>query len=278
MTWSTPKIGMEPTTSVLELFGPSRPLNSPLRAQAVPVRRSRRLAAQRGLTFIEMAIVLVISGLMLEMVVKGQELIHNARVRDIISQQTDAEQAFLAFRDRFQALPGDYASASTHVNCGPTPCLNGDGNGRVEPGTGGAIHEDILAWQHLSAAGFVTGDYRMLNASVTAPSPDNTPSNLYGGYLQIALDNVWGYSANTQVRHNLKTGNSVPAAVLTEVDRKIDDGRPGSGRFQFSIYAGAGMAPPVGGAPNGCTDADSAAASWNALSGSDNCGAATLLY
>jgi hypothetical protein len=124
---------------------------------------------------IEISIVLVIR-LMLQMVVKGQALIHNARVHDIMTQQTESEQAFLAFQDRFRAIPGDYPSASTNLNCGSTPCLDGNGNGRIEPGTGGAIHEDILAWQHLSAAGFLKGGYRMLNAGVTTPSPDNTNS------------------------------------------------------------------------------------------------------
>ena len=47
-------------------------------------------------------------------------------------------------------------------------CLNGNGNGLVEPGTGGAIHEEILAWQHLSAAGFLRGNYQMPTASITA--------------------------------------------------------------------------------------------------------------
>src|SRR4030095_6337542 len=138
------------------------------RSTSPPPEHSRRRVAQRGLTMIEISIVLVISGLIIQMVVKGQELIHNARVHDIITQQTESEQAFLAFQDRFRAVPGDYPSASTNLNCAPTPCLDGNGNGRIEPGTGGAIHEDILAWQHLSAAGFVKGDYRMLNAGVTA--------------------------------------------------------------------------------------------------------------
>ena len=226
---------------------------------------------------IETTIVVVITGLLLEFVVKGQELIQNARVRDIVSQQNAAEAAFLAFQDRFRAPPGDYAGASTNINCGASACLNGNGNGRIEPGTGGAIHEEILAWQHLSAAGFLAGDYQMLNAAVTVPTPDNTPSNVFLGYMEIAFDSNWGYSGNSVARHNIKTGNYIPAAVLAEVDRKIDDGRAGSGRFQFSTYAGAGTAPVLGGTPNGCADANSAAASW-IVGGSDNCGAASLLY
>src|SRR6185503_10966993 len=79
-------------------------------------------------------------------------------------------------------------------------------------------------------------------------------------------------------RHNIKTGNYVPVEVLAEVNQKTDDGKPGSGRLQFSTYAGAGDPPPVGGAANACTDADSTSASWLQTGGADNCGAATLLY
>jgi hypothetical protein len=74
---------------------------------------------------------------------------------------------------------------------------------------------------------------------------------VYGAYLQIVFDNAWGYSTNTTPRHNIRGGNLVPAAIVAEVDRKIDDGRPGSVRFQFSLYAGAGTAPSVGSTPNG---------------------------
>ncbi len=240
-------------------------------------RRSLHRLAPRGLTLVETAIILVMVGLLIEFVVKGRELVQNARVRDIISQQGAAESAFLAFQDRFLALPGDYSAANANISCGTSPCLNGNGNGRIEPGTGGAIHEEILAWQHLAAAGFINGRFEMASPTVTAPAPDNTPSSVFGGYLEIVTDNRWGYSGNTASRHNIKTGNYVSAAVLAEVDRKIDDGRPGTGRLRFSTYAGAGPAPAIGGTPNGCTDADSVSASWLEANGSDNCGAATLI-
>ena len=236
-----------------------------------------RLRACVGFTLVEVAILLVMVGLLIMGVMRAQQLILNARVRDFIAQQDEVERAVLAFEDRFRALPGDYASASADIDCKPVACLNGNGNGRVEPATGGAIHEDILAWQHLSAAGFLRADYKMLDSGVASPTPDNTPSSRFGGYFQIAFDSNWGHTGNTIERHNIKTGNYVPAAVLAEVDRKIDDGLPGAGRFQFSTYAGAGDPPPVGGTANGCTDADSPLAAWLERDGSDNCGAATLL-
>ena len=229
-------------------------------------------AYSRGLTLVDVAIALVAIGLLIGGLARGQELIQNARVRDFMARQDAVEQAVLAFQDRFQALPGDYAQASANIGCGPGGCLNGNGNGRVEPGTDGAIHEDILAWQHLSAVGFLRESYQMLDPSVSVATPENNPSSVYGGYLQIAFDSAWG--ATTTSGHNIKTGNYVPAVVLAEVDRRIDDGLPGAGRFQFSTYAGAGS-PPVAGNAGGCVSSDSPTGTW--LHSSDNCGAATLL-
>src|SRR6187401_2595076 len=81
---------------------------------------------QSGFTLIEIAIVLVIIGLLLGGVLKGQELITGARVRNLIQQQDGVKAAFFGFQDRYRALPGDYAAAGTNIN-GVT--INGDGNG-----------------------------------------------------------------------------------------------------------------------------------------------------
>ena len=83
----------------------------------------------RGFTLIEIAIVLVIIGLLLGGVLKGQELITSARVRNLISQQDGIKAAFFGFQDRFRALPGDYAAATTNI-AGVSD--NGNGNGRIE--------------------------------------------------------------------------------------------------------------------------------------------------
>src|SRR5690242_21667536 len=94
----------------------------------------------QGFTLIEIAIVLVIIGLLLGGVLKGQELITGARVRNLISQQDGVKAAYFGFLDRFRALPGDYASATTTITgvstasgCGlGTSIGNGNGNGQIE--------------------------------------------------------------------------------------------------------------------------------------------------
>src|SRR5215510_8729844 len=104
----------------------------------------------KGFTLIEIAIVLVIIGLLLGGVLKGQELITGARVRNLISQQDGIKAAFFGFQDRYRALPGDYAAAQTNIT---GVSGNGNGNGRIEnaaTGTDVIEHEEIRVWNHLT--------------------------------------------------------------------------------------------------------------------------------
>jgi len=239
----------------------------------LPASPDKELATMRnlskGFTLIEIAIVLVIIGLLLGGVLKGQELITGARVRNLISQQDGIKAAFFGFQDRYRALPGDYAAASTNI-AGVT--IAGNGNGRIEPGTGGALHEEILVWNHLTAAGFLNGSYTMANSSVSAPAASNNPVNPYSVYLTLIYDNAYG-TGTPPTKHNLKTGSQVPVEIMAEVDRKIDDGQPYTGGFQFSTFAPTGFTVPVGVGANGCITASN---TWDITTGSTNCGGVTL--
>ena len=229
-----------------------------------------------GFTLIEIAIVLVIIGLLLGGVLKGQELITGARVRNLISQQDGVKAAFFGFQDRYRALPGDYASADTNINCSPA-CVNGNGNGRIEAPTitPAGIYEDLQAWSHLTGAGFLNGSYSA-GSGVTAPTDATSPKNPYSVYMQIVYDGVYGNGTTSTpqpARHNVKTGSQIPVEIIAEVDRKIDDGNPLSGAFQFSTYAPATfVAPGIG----NCVSA-TPGTPWKFGGGETNCGAASLL-
>lgn len=228
------------------------------------------MSTQKGFTLIEIAIVLVIIGLLLGGVLKGQELITSARVRNLISQQDGIKAAFYGFQDRYRALPGDYAQASTNI---PNVSVNGNGNGRIEADNGDGVHEDILVWDHLSHAGFINGTYVY---DADGPKDTTNPKNPYGIYMQLVYDGVYGTGSGGQngtpstARHNLKTGGQIPVALLAEVDRKIDDGNALQGSFQFSLYAGNGTAPT----PADCYDNESGV--WLATGNATNCGGASL--
>jgi prepilin-type N-terminal cleavage/methylation domain-containing protein len=223
-------------------------------------------ASVKGFTLIEIAIVLVIIGLLLGGVLKGQELITGARVRNLIAQQDGIKAAFFGFQDRYRALPGDYAAASGNLNCSGG-CPGGNGNGRIEDG---GPHEEIFVWTHLTAAGFLNGSY---SATSTTAAVDlgNTPTNPYSTYVELVYDNDYGDTASPPTsRHNLKTGNEVPVEIVAEVDRKIDDGKPFAGAFQFSGFAGGGGTPPL---DIDCVDAGN----WFISNSITNCGGASLL-
>src|SRR6266511_487407 len=109
---------------------------------------------QTGFTLIEIAIVLVIIGLLLGGVLKGQELITGARVRNLISQQDGVKAAYFGFLDRFRALPGDYSNASANITgistagaCADATAGAGNGNGNGQISAAGPAYESILAWE-----------------------------------------------------------------------------------------------------------------------------------
>ena len=224
---------------------------------------------QSGFTLIEIAIVLVIIGLLLGGVLKGQELITSARVRNLISQQDGIKAAYFGFLDRFRSLPGDYSLASTNI-ANVAVGANGNGNGQIESVLGGgAIDEHIAVWDHLSKAGFINGSYTY---AALPETPATVPANPYVRYIQLIYDNAYG-TGTPALRHNIKTGNQIPSEILSEIDRKIDDGNPVGGVFQFSPYnGGAGGTTPTGGVAGQCY----IGTTWTAPTVS-NCGAASLL-
>ena len=231
---------------------------------------------QAGFTLIEIAIVLVIIGLLLGGVLKGEELITSARVRNLISQQDGVKAAFFGFQDRFRALPGDYTGAVVNIaNISTAACGSGvgNGNGRIEAG-----NEARLAWEHLSKSGFITGRF----TCAATDSATTTPVNSYGIYLQVVYDGIYGAGSTgtpAPPRHNVKTGAQVPVEIIAEMDRKVDDGRPNSGGFQFSRYQGNAAAAPTGNSTSApaCTSANAATGIWNATNGSTNCGGSSLM-
>ena len=232
---------------------------------------------QQGFTLIEIAIVLVIIGLLLGGILKGQELITSARVRNLISQQDGIKAAFYGFQDRYRALPGDYAAATTNIQ-GLGANQNGNNNGRVEvtatPVGGSVVQEHILAWAHLSRSGFINGNYIF----ATTESDTTTPKNPYGRPVRLAYDSTYGDPAATNpARHNLKSGNQIPVEITAEVDRKIDDGKPMTGSFVFSNYIDGTATLTAPGAAPACVTATPF--NWQLTGGttSVDCGGTSLM-
>ena len=226
-----------------------------------------------GFTLIEIVIVLAIIGLLVGGMLKGQEMIAAARARSLISDMEAVKAAYLGFRDRYRALPGDYGQASMNIP-GVSALADGNSNGLITASgiAGATIDEHIAAWEHLSKSGFINASFAY------SPAPETTasaPTNPYARFLQLSYDNAYG-SGTSSMAHNVKTGNQIPSDMLAEVDRKIDDGVATTGSFRFSAYDGGGTGgtAPVGA---GTCYAASGNAVWSSTSPAHNCGGASLL-
>ena len=124
----------------------------------------------------------------------------------------------------------------------------------------------------MSKAGFITGSY---TCASNVNDVTNTPANIYNAYVQIVYDGIYGITSLGTARHNIKTGPQIPVAIIAELDRKIDDGLPYTGTFQFSVWAGGGT--PASEAASCTTAASATTGVWNAITNVTNCGGSSGL-
>src|SRR3954463_11292399 len=85
---------------------------------------------QAGFTLVEIAIVLVIIGLLLGGILKGQEMITQAKIKNVVADFSGISAAYYGYQDRYRAIPGDDGQAATRWTT-PTAAVSGDANGIV---------------------------------------------------------------------------------------------------------------------------------------------------
>jgi prepilin-type N-terminal cleavage/methylation domain-containing protein len=175
---------------------------------------------QSGFTLVELAIVLVIIGLILGAVLKGQEMISNGKIKSVANDLKGVASAYYAYQDRYKAIPGDDAQAANHVSNGTA----GDGNGLIKgtySASGGPLSIDTESqnfWQHARSSGFLAG-----NGSDPA-------TNSAGGLLGVqGVDNTFGMSGN------VVCAGSIPWKIAQAVDIMIDDGNGNTGLVRAGI-------------------------------------------
>jgi len=208
---------------------------------------------QGGFTLVEIAIVLMIVGLLIGGILRGQELIQSARVRNIIDQKSAIQTAYIGFLDRYRMLPGDLTATQAGIvgngaqfGAAGSP---GSGDGLITIGT-----ESTLFFQNLTASGFLSCGACMsvvvaAGGSGPASTINNSPINVYGSPLSVGhvASNTAGsliewFDAAAVTRLVVATGGGIPSQVLAEVDRKADDGLPSSGQLHFAAGSGATLA------------------------------------
>ena len=170
----------------------------------------------------------------MERVLQGPGAGHRVLVRNLICRAgRRSSTAIFGFQDRFRALPGDYRDSHEPTSAAALPRRQRQRSHRGRR-RGQGIHSGVDAPDR----GGLSERRLRGHQQHHRPGPDNSPTNIFGAYLQVIYDENWGHSGNTTMRHNIKTGNQIPVELLAEIDRKTDDGRPSKGRFQFSPYSG----------------------------------------
>ena len=182
---------------------------------------------QSGFTLVEIAIVLVIIGLLLGGVLKGQELINSARAKSIVNDLRNTATMVTAYQDRFRALPGDDAAASSHLQ-NTTSAENGNGNGTIEGNFDSSTitDESSKLWAHLRRANLASGDATLAN--------DWQPRNSDGGRIGVTSS----APATGMYGRLFVCQAAVSGRVALQVDTTMDDGNPATGSVRFGSMTG----------------------------------------
>lgn len=195
--------------------------------------------AQSGFTLIEIAIVLVIIGLLLGGVLKGQELINSAKVKNLASDFKNIPVFIYGYQDKFKALPGDDAAVVAHVNgtLATTPAGK-QGNGIIDGNWDSttASDESVVFWQHVRLAGLAPGE-TTVNA---AAGNTYIPRNAVGGI--IGITNSGANLPITGLRGTyIVCSASIAGKFAKQLDTTLDDSNTAAGSMRVLNPA----APPA---------------------------------
>ena len=195
------------------------------------MRNVKIAGSQSGFTLIEIAVVLVIIGLLLGGVLQGQQLIENSRVKSATNDFNGIAAAAFSYQDRYGRLPGDDpgtgATATDLQGRGDSwaSTADGDGDGVVD-----GVLTDVFAgtaevgdfFQHLRAAGFIQGDASLVDDQAL-------PSNPFGG-----LTSVTAAAANGMAGIKICMSN-VGGSASIALDTQLDDSDPDNGRLRATL-------------------------------------------
>lgn len=182
----------------------------------------------KGFTLVEIAIVLVIIGLLLGGILKGQEMITQAKIKNVIADVSGVSAAMYGYQDRYKALPGDDKSADRW-----TGATKGNGDGLIVGAwTAAAGTESVEFWDHLGRAGFISsqGAVNPFNAvsgkmGVQTGDGANPPAG-------ILSDGAAAPATPTKFSALMMCSANLPDKIAISVDAQMDDGNGKTGNVR----------------------------------------------
>ncbi|MEJ0010552.1 MAG: prepilin-type N-terminal cleavage/methylation domain-containing protein [Alphaproteobacteria bacterium] len=221
---------------------------------------------RQAFTLVELAIVLVIIGLLVGGVLTGADLIKSAQLYALNRDKVDVVTAAMTFRDKYGRMPGDWmhatdtfgilAGTGADATCQNTPTpagsiatCNGNGNDHIDTSVVSG-DEMFRFYQQLGAAGLIKGNYTGTSgtnssytngdvATVNMPETHRAGTVMFVGYSTGFAGNasLFAYSSG-HVMYFIyappATGATLNSYIFTpsddsRLDAKFDDGFPGTG-------------------------------------------------
>jgi prepilin-type N-terminal cleavage/methylation domain-containing protein len=200
--------------------------------------------AEAGFTLVEIAIVLVIIGLLLGGILKGQEMITQAKIKNAINDFNGVSVAITSYQDRYRALPGDDPRADTRWTVQAPAKGDGDGviagkyNATVAGAAPAGTEESNLFWQHLRIAGFVPG---LTTGAGSGAQPQNASAGIVGVQNAVNPGVGLGFTGLTICSSN------IPDKVAIAMDTQMDDSNSQTGQVRSQLQGSSN--PDLGTTP-----------------------------
>ncbi|MFY9705512.1 MAG: prepilin-type N-terminal cleavage/methylation domain-containing protein [Desulfobacterales bacterium] len=177
--------------------------------------------SQAGFTLVEIAIVMVIIGLLIGGILKAQGMIQNAKVKRVVKQADELRAAVMGFYDKYGMYPGD----ENQPLIPPGTNSDGNGNGMI---TNAEVFE---VFRDLVRSELIAGDYN---------GTSELPSHAFGGTVRLQ----WVDPGPGTAKHYFMYAN-IPAEVCLEIDQKFDNGIYNSGSILGSAAYTPGTTVPI---------------------------------
>ena len=219
----------------------------PSRSTQHDIASRRKWKRASGFTLVEMSIVLMIIGLLLGGILKGQELINSAKTRHLSQEFLAVQIAFYAYQDRYKAVAGDNPKASAadgRATAATTP-PNKAGNGHIDGEWDSAIASDesFLFWQHVRLAGLLAGPPGTEEA-------DYLPQTLFGS--KMGISSTAPISAPTAMPGSFNIcASDIPGRFARQMDMQNDDGNTQTGAVRVADPTSPSVALPASAVADG---------------------------
>jgi prepilin-type N-terminal cleavage/methylation domain-containing protein len=183
---------------------------------------------QSGFTLVEIAIVLVIIGLLLGGVLKGQELITQAKIKNVANDFNGLSAAIYAYQDRYKGFPGDDNGAVARWTNTADGNKDGSVGGEMSAACGAAAaDESCLFWQHLRFSGLIAGD------TATRSQPQNAAGGLLG------VQSNAGPAAAPILSGLIICSTNLLGKIASAIDTQFDNGAPDTGTVRGFTQTGS---------------------------------------